>query len=100
MPEKKGMNRRQFIERTAGAAIGGIAFPYIIPSSVLGKSTGVAPSNKITVGCVGMGGMGNEDMETFLAEPDAHVLAVCDVDANHLRRAKNAVDEHYGRGVG
>jgi len=55
MSDRKSINRRQFIKRTAGAAIGGIAIPYFIPSSVLGKSHGVAPSNKITVGCVGVG---------------------------------------------
>jgi len=96
MDDLKNMDRRQFIKCTVGAAMGGMAVPYIIPSSVLAQSAGVAPSNKITVGCVGMGGMGNGDMETFLAESDAHVLAVCDVDANHLRRAKDSVDERYG----
>ena len=96
MTDRKSMNRRQFIKRTAGAMIGGIAIPYIIPSSVLGRSNGIAPSDKIAVGCVGTGGMGRGNMQTFLDEPDAHVLAVCDVDANHLQRAKRQVDDFYG----
>ncbi len=96
MAERKSMNRRQFIKQTTGVMIGGIFFPTIIPSSVLGIENGIAPSEKITVGCVGMGGMGREDMMTFLNEPDSHVLAVCDVDANHLQRAKTQVDEFYG----
>jgi predicted dehydrogenase len=96
MAEKRNINRRQFIKRTAGAMIGGIVFPNIIPSSALGRTNAIAPSEKITVGCVGMGGMGRENMKTFLNEPDSHVLAVCDVDANHLQRAKRQVDEFYG----
>jgi len=76
--------------------IGGIVFPYIIPSSVLGRSNGIAPSDKITVGCVGMGGMGRGNMMSFMNEPDSHVLAVCDVDATHLQRAKRQVDDFYG----
>ena len=96
MPDKKSINRRQFIKKTTGAVIGGIVFPSIIPSSVLGRGNGLAPSEKITIGCVGMGGMGRENMKTFLNEPDSHVLAVCDVDANHLLEAKREVDEFYG----
>ena len=96
MAEKKNMNRRQFIKRTTGAIIGGFVFPSIIPSSVLGRSEGITPSDKITVGCVGMGGMGRENMKSFLNEADARVLAVCDVDADHLQRAKKEVDEFYG----
>jgi len=92
MAERKSMNRRQFIKRTAGAAIGGFAFPYIIPSLVLGKSNGVVPSNKITVGCVGVGNQGVGDMHSFPEQSDARVVAVCDVDANHLQRAKEDVD--------
>jgi len=96
MDARKSMNRKQFIRRTAGAAVGGIAFPYIIPSSVLGRSGGVAPSNTITVGCVGVRNQGTGDMRSFMEEPDARVIAVCDVDANYLQRAKNAVDRRYG----
>jgi predicted dehydrogenase len=96
MSDKKSMNRRQFIQRSAGVTIAGIGFPYIVPSSVLGRTNAILPSDKITVGCVGMGGMGREDMGTFLAEPDAHVVAVCDVDANRLKRAKITVNKKYG----
>ena len=90
------MNRRQFIQRSAGVTIAGIGFPYIVPPSVLGRTNTILPSDKITVGCVGMGGMGREDMGTFLAESDAHVVAVCDVDALRLQRAKMTVNKRYG----
>jgi predicted dehydrogenase len=42
-----------------------------------------------------MGGQGVSDMRDFLAQPDARVLAVCDVDAGHLESAKERVDEEY-----
>ena len=86
------MNRRQFIKCTAGTAIGGFAFLCIIPSFVLGKSNGVGPSNKITVGWVGAGNQSVGDMHSFPEQSDACVVAVCDVDANHLRRAKEDVE--------
>jgi len=91
-PRRGKITRRTFMGSSAAAAA---AFT-VVPSSVLAQSGGIAPSNKITVGCVGLGGMGNEDMETFMGEDDARVLAVCDVDSGHLARAKRNVDEHYG----
>ncbi len=89
------MNRRQFIKRTSGVAVGGIAFPYIVSSSVLAQSAGVAPSNTITVGCVGVRNQGTGDMRSFLEESDARVIAVCDVDSRNSQRAKNIVDREY-----
>jgi predicted dehydrogenase len=95
MAKRRSVNRRVFLKRSAGVAALGVGFPAIVPSSVLGRSS-ILPSDRITVGCVGMGGMGMGDMRTFLAEPDARVVAVCDVDARHLERGRAAVDEEYG----
>ena len=96
MSKKTGMDRREFVKCSAGAAVLGMGFPYIVPTSVLGRTGIVLPSDKITVGCIGMGGMGLVDMKSFLFESNARIVAVCDVDANHLYRAKNIVDQKYG----
>jgi len=48
------------------------------------------------MGCIGVGWQGTSNMENFLREPDAQIVAVCDVDKNHLQRAKQIVDKHYG----
>ncbi len=96
MTDRKNMNRRQFIRHSAGAAALGLGFPYSVPSSVIGNSSRILPSDKITVGCIGMGGQGRGDMRNFLRESDAHVVAVCDVDANRLHRAIKMVNEQYG----
>jgi len=69
------MNRRAFL-RGAGSAL---AFPYIVSSSVLGKGGNVAPSNRITMGSIGVGGMGTNNMRAFLNQNDVQVVAVCDV---------------------
>jgi len=95
MSHRKDMNRRQFIKRAAGTAIGAIGFPYIVPSAVLSGSNRIVPSEKITIGCIGVGGMGVGNMQDFLEQPDARVVAVCDVDKNHLLNAKKIVDERY-----
>ncbi|MHC4489475.1 MAG: twin-arginine translocation signal domain-containing protein, partial [Planctomycetota bacterium] len=64
------INRRQFLRRTTGAAVGAASFPYVVSSSALGKAGSVAASNRITVGCVGVGPRGTAVMRNFLAEKD------------------------------
>lgn len=95
MDEGKKIGRRRFLQAATGAAAGAVAFPHIVPSSVLGAE---APSNKITLGCLGVGSQGTGNMNGFLSKSDARVLAVCDVDRGRLARAKQTVDEKYGNG--
>ncbi len=91
----KTVTRRQFLKRAGGAAAVAAAFPYIIPGSALGLNGATAPSNRITIGCIGMGGMGTANMEGFLGRHDAQVVAVCDVDEKHLNRARDKVNDRY-----
>src|SRR5512145_2404095 len=87
------MNRRQFLKTTAGAVI---AAPCYIPASVLGRNSATAPSDRITIGCIGVGGMGTANMRNFLGHPSAQVLAVCDVDTNQRHQAREIVNAAYG----
>jgi len=90
---KSGKITRRAFVRT-GAALA--AVPYFVPSTVLGADGAVAPSEKITIGCIGVGGHGTgTNLRSYLAQPDARVLAVCDVDDNHLRRAAKMVNDKY-----
>ena len=95
--EKKLMNRRVFLGQSAAAAGACVAAPYIVPSAVLGKDGAVAPSEKITVGFIGTGSHGiHRNLRMYLAQPDAKILAVCDVDSNNMTKAKKEVDKKYG----
>ena len=87
------MNRRQFLKRTASAA--GVSVPLIIPASALGRAGRIAPSERIVVGCIGVGTMGFGDLNAYLSVPTAQVVAVCDVKRPMRERAKQAVDAHY-----
>ena len=89
------MKRRHFLKDIAGKAMGALALPYYIPSSVLGRDGAVTPSNRITIGCIGVGGQGTGNLKNFLSNPAAHVLAVCDVDRSHRNRARDLVKEAY-----
>ncbi|NLX96408.1 MAG: Gfo/Idh/MocA family oxidoreductase [Rhodopirellula sp.] len=88
----KRFDRRRFLKRSAM-----VALPAIVPSLVLGKDGAVAPSEKITVGFIGTGSHGiGYNLRAYLAQPDARVLAVCDVDGDHMAEAKRQIDAKYG----
>ena len=78
MKEMK-INRRKFLRKATSAAIATTSFSYIVPVSALGKDGRVSPSNRITMGFIGVGGMGTNNMRAFLNQPDVQVVAVCDV---------------------
>ena len=75
----KNTSRRGFLKKAAGVAAGTIGFPYIVSASALGKDSGVAASERITIGSIGVGGRGGSLLSNFLNLKDAQVVAVCDV---------------------
>ena len=88
-------SRRRFLQQAAAAgAISG--FPAIVPASVLGAEGRPAPSNRITVGAIGVGGQGNGNLGGFLGDPRCQVVAVNDVDRNNTERTQRRVNEVYG----
>lgn len=86
------MNRRTFL-KTAGAAA---VAPLIVPSSAFGADGHTAPSNRISVGCIGVGPRGTEVMRGFLPKPHARIVAVCDVNRRRVEDTKKLVDAYYG----
>ena len=92
----KSITRRTFLKNTAAVAVGVAGFPCFVPAAALGKAGSVSPSNRIGIGCIGLGWQGPGNMNSFLSYDDCHVAAVCDVDNNHLDNAKNTVNKKYG----
>jgi predicted dehydrogenase len=94
MTEKKRSSRRGFLATAAGA----LAVPYFVPGTALGKNGAVAPSERITIGVIGIheGGMGGHNARVFMRHTDAQVVAVCNVDKEHLDGAAGLVDKNYG----
>ena len=72
--------RRTFILGATGAAL-----------------SGAAPSDKIRVGFIGLGGQGTGRLNEFMRHPDVEAAAVCDVDKSHLDRASALVEKTQGR---
>jgi predicted dehydrogenase len=68
-----GLTRRNFLGTAAGAAAGLV----IVPRRVLGGTGYVAPSDKLNIGCVAVGGKGFSDAQAASTE---NITALCDVD--------------------
>ena len=82
------ISRRNFLSRSAAAAGAALAWPAIVPSSVFGAN---APSNRITMGSIGVGGQGSGNMRGFNGQPGCQVIAVCDVDTEHRQKAAKRI---------
>jgi hypothetical protein len=52
------ISRRQFLRRNLAAAGAAIVAPTIIPASALGRDGEIAPSERITMGFIGVGHQG------------------------------------------
>jgi len=89
------ISRRTFLRTAGTAALASTMLPTIVPGSALGKDGAVSPANRITLGVIGCGPQGRGDMGNFLNEKDCQVVAVCDVKADQLGLAKQAVDQRY-----
>jgi predicted dehydrogenase len=92
----KGISRRQFLERGAVALGSALAAPGIVRAAVLGRGGAVAPSERITLGAIGLGNRGRHVLGHFLQEEDVRCIAVCDCFAGRREQGKAMVDQHYG----
>ncbi len=89
------LTRRTFLTRTAGAALGA---PLVLSNRSFGADRASAPSNRVTMGFIGMGRQClNANLPALLNEDDVQVVAVCDVDAWRMNFAKEMVDAFYAK---
>lgn len=92
---RRTLTRRRFLTRGAMAA-SAVALPYFIPAKALGRDGAVAPSERIVLGGIGMGGRGSHDLGVMLGMPEVQWVAVCDVLKSRRESAKNLVDTKQG----
>ena len=88
-------NRREFVKTIAGAGTL-LAAPICVPGSALGKNGAAPPSERITLGGIGIGSRGTYDLGCFLSEPDVQFVAVCDVKEARRVAVKQMADKKYG----
>ncbi|EMI51747.1 Gfo/Idh/MocA family protein [Rhodopirellula sallentina] len=87
-------NRRDLLKATGIAATGLAAAPAFVPAHLFGKN---APSNRITMGFIGVGLQGHGvNLKMFLEQSDCRAVAVCDVKPEARQRAAKSVNNAYG----
>ena len=88
---EKSVSRRQFLAGTAAAS----SF-VIVPRHVLGGPGYQAPSDKLNIACIGIGGKGWSDSLKMQTE---NVIALCDVDEERLTQQhdddKKTIRDYY-----
>ncbi len=83
------LTRRSFLKGAATVSAG-MAMPAVFPAGALGGRA--SASDRITLGFIGVGGMGSAHLNWFRGARDVEILAVCDVD----ERKRSAARERVG----
>ncbi len=90
MPNKE-ISRRGFLNAMLIAA----SAPTIIPASALGRDHLPPPSDRTTLGHIGVGNRGGSDLQSFLRVDAAQSIAVCDPFKNKREERAKQVDAFY-----
>jgi predicted dehydrogenase len=77
------MERREFLRQGAIGALGLSLMPSMFVKA--------APSDRLRIAHVGLGGMGNQHLRWFAALPEVEIVALCDVDSDHLGNTLEAL---------
>jgi hypothetical protein len=79
-------SRRDFLKKAAA----GVAAFTIVPRFVLGGKNFLAPSDILYVGCIGIGGKGESDVQGIGNCPNARIAALCDVDDRMTKKSRES----------
>jgi predicted dehydrogenase len=82
---EENKSRRNFIKKGLTVAAGF----YIIPRHVLGGSGFTAPSDRLTVAGIGVGGKGQGDLNEFFKSGKADIAFLCDVDDRQAKVSRD-----------
>ena len=88
---KQKTRRRDFLRAAAGAAVA----PMLISAAALGRNGAAPPSERIAVGCIGMGGRGSGHVGEISSFGEVQVVAVCDVARQKAEGVRQAVNARY-----
>jgi len=94
--KKQSISRRGFLKGTAVASAA-IACPTIVPSSVFGAE---APSKRIMVGHIGVGGQGGGLLGAFVRCSEGQSVATCDPFKGRRDKRAKWVDAGYSKKFG
>jgi predicted dehydrogenase len=99
---KTHTSRRKFIQNLGGSAVLLSAAPLVgfsshekIEEHLIASGKNLSSNDKIRIAGIGMGIMGNQDIDTTIKVPGVELVAACDLYSGRLDRVK----EKYGKDV-
>lgn len=93
--DMKHSHPRSFSRRSVLRAAAALGIPCVIPGAAFGLAQQAAPSERITLGFIGVGAMGRGHLAGFVRHANAQVLAVCDVDRWRRENAQKTANDAY-----
>lgn len=103
------VSRRTFLRRGVRMAGAGVVVPSFVPCTALGRGGMRAPSERIHMGFIGLGGQGSGHLMGgawtyvpggYVARRDVQVLAVCDVRRERRESAQHRCNQMYAQAMG
>jgi len=92
-----GVSRRGFLKTAGAVSAAVLSAPMFIPARALGKEGDIpAPSNRLTLGSIGVANQGGALQGQVLGNGGVQLLAVCDVDEPTRLKAKDRTEQRYG----
>jgi predicted dehydrogenase len=95
-------SRRKFIQKLGGTALllsaaplTGFASADLMEERIIPSARNFSPNDKIRIAGIGMGIMGNADIDTALKVAGVELVAACDLYSGRLERVK----EKYGKDI-
>ncbi len=91
----QNLTRRHFLGKSALAtlAVGAFSSPFI--RSVRAGEPG--PNDKVRLGLIGCGGMGQGDLKCFFLNPEVDCAVICDVDDDQIAKGVAICEDKRGK---
>jgi predicted dehydrogenase len=89
------LTRRQLLKNAAKAGAA-LAAPMVVPASILGKEGVPAPSERVILGGIGIGGRGQHVLSDMLENSEVRFAAICDVRKERREAVKAMADAKHG----
>ncbi|MBN2291354.1 MAG: Gfo/Idh/MocA family oxidoreductase [Pirellulales bacterium] len=93
MNKSLNQSRRRFLT----AATAAVAAPSIISATAMGKNGAMAPSERITIGMMGVGNRGNSSLRALYPLPEAQVVAIADPREKRRKMAHEQINAKYAK---
>jgi predicted dehydrogenase len=93
------LSRRRFLAKSAltasivPVAAGALSWPFLRSA----RAAEPGPNDKVRLGLIGCGGMGQGDLECFFLNPEVDCVVVCDVDDARIAKGVEICDKKRGK---